>query len=102
MPRNVGNHAPCAAAARERKRSVNPKRIPLRTLLAIVATLLEAPRDRLGRLDLVDYDNGRVDERREAIEIIRELAVNNCLTPSRDTLEQLAKVIRVHIEKEAK
>lgn len=73
--------------------------IPLRELLTLVAVILEAPRDRLGRLDYFDNENGKFDARRDAKERIRELAVANCLQPSRDTLEQVAKVIRVHLPK---
>jgi hypothetical protein len=81
-------------------KSVNPKRIPLRDLLRLVAVILEAPRDRLGRLDVDAYDSPqKLEARRLAAESFRELAVNNCLSGSQDRLEQIAKVIRVHTEK---
>lgn len=81
------------------------KRIPLRQLLATIATLLEAPRDRLGRLDIYAGDSGGTRTsalRLHARETIRELAVENCLTLSHDTLEQIAKVIRIHITEKKK
>jgi hypothetical protein len=72
------------------------KTIPLRELLSLIATILEAPRDRLGRLDYGGASEGQYNRIRDAKEKIRELSVDNCVTPSRDTLEQIAKVIRVH------
>ena len=80
-----------------KSKRVNPKRIPMRTLLAHVATILETPRDRLGRLDRGAAAGQQFTDIVISAEVIRELAVSNHLTPSQDTLEQIAKVIRVHL-----
>lgn len=71
------------------------KRIKPLALLRCIAAILEAPRDRLGRLDLNANESVR-NSREELREYAVELAIGGC----QDTLEQCAKVARAVIIEE--
>ena len=58
-----------------------------------VAKVLEAPRDRLGRLDVAVAS----EEIREARETVRGLAVHYGVTGGKDIMEQCAKVLQASI-----
>jgi chloramphenicol 3-O-phosphotransferase len=68
------------------------KPVELVGVLSTIATVLEAPRDRLGRLDIV-YGSPAGDAR----EILRDMAIAFGVDGSADTMDQCAKVARAAI-----
>lgn len=60
----------------------------------VIAAVLKAPRDRLGRLDITASD-----EARSAREELRELACKFNVSGCRDIMEQCAKVANAAIDK---
>jgi hypothetical protein len=67
----------------------------LRAVLTTVATILEAKRDRLGRLDFAHTDS---EAPRQAREVLRLYAVKYDVGGCADVMEQCAKVIREVLE----
>lgn len=65
-------------------------------VLSTIATVLEAPRDRLGRLDLA-WGNEQATAACEAREVLRNMAVAFGVTGSADIMELCAKVARAAI-----
>lgn len=64
--------------------------------LAAIATVLEAPRDRLGRLDLA-WGNSESTKACEAAQHLQNLSIVYGATGNADTLEMCAKVARAII-----
>lgn len=67
----------------------------LREALAVIANVLDAPRDRLGRVDHAESDVAR-----EAREALRLLAVRYNTPGAKDTLERCAQVARAALRGE--
>jgi hypothetical protein len=70
--------------------------VELLGVLSTIATVLEAPRDRLGRLDLA-WGNSAATAACKAHEVLRNMAIAFDVTGSRDTMEMCAKVARAAI-----
>jgi hypothetical protein len=78
------NRNPSTVGRRKCKRPVE-----LVGVLSTIATVLEAPRDRLGRLDIT-FGTPAGDAR----EVLRKMAIEFGVAGSSDTMEQCAKVAR--------
>lgn len=78
---------PSTVGHRKTKRPVE-----LLGVLSTIATILEAPRDRLGRLDITHGTPAG-----DAREVLRDMAIAFCVTGSADTMYQCAKVARAAI-----
>ena len=84
---------PSTVGRRKAKRPVE-----LVGVLSTIASVLEAPRDRLGRLDLA-WGNSEATEACAAREVLRDMAIAFGVTGSADTMEMCAKVARAAISR---
>lgn len=75
-------------------RGKSRKPVELIGVLSTIATVLEAPRDRFGRLDIAYQTPAG-----EAREVLRTLAIAFDVGGSADTLEMCAKVARAAIDR---
>jgi hypothetical protein len=82
-------HNPSTVGRRKPKRPVEALGV-----LSTIAAILEAPRDRLGRLDITHGSPAG-----QAREVLRNLALAFGVTGSVDTMEQCAKVARAAISR---
>lgn len=71
----------------------------VRAVLSVIATILEAKRDRLGRLDLSHMDSASAARARE---VLGAFAIKFKVGGCTDVLEQCAKVARVVLAHRAK